>query len=103
MQQTQSTGQCQKVFETIGDYWALRIVVAIAKKEVRFCALERALTSVNPVTLTSRLKSLEGTGLLVKTKETPECPFPGYKLTASGLKFLPLAKRIATFANELHV
>ena len=98
MQKTQSTEHCQALFKTIGDYWALRIIVAIGKGEERFCAVERALEGVNPVTLTARLKSLEEATLITRSKETPECPFPGYRLTAPGLKLLPLAKKIQSFA-----
>lgn len=89
---------CEKLLKLIGDYWTLNIIEAVGKKEYRFCELERLLPTINPVTLTSRLKSLEYMNLIERHKEDKIAVI--YKLTLQGKKLIPIATSIRKFAEN---
>lgn len=98
--QTQKKEPCERLLKLIGDYWTLNIIEALGKSERRFCELERMLPSINPVTLTSRLKDMEQLDLVTRTREDKIAIV--YKLSDEGLKLVPIAANIRKFAENFH-
>lgn len=96
--QTSKKMPCEKLLKLIGDYWTLRIIETIGKKERRFCEMERLLPTINPVTLTARLKNMERLNLVERRRENKIAVV--YKLSSQGLKLIPIAIRIRKFAEE---
>lgn len=81
----------------IGDFWTLRIIDAMSQSELRFCELERALPTINPVTLTNRLKRMEDDGLIMRRVEIQDKQSVSYGLTTKGRSALPILEAIKTF------
>jgi DNA-binding HxlR family transcriptional regulator len=90
---------CVKSLKLLSDYWTLRIIDALQTEPLRFCALQRVLDQVNPVTLTQRLKKLEQEGLLERLEEGTSTNAVTYRLTTKGLSTLPILAAVATFAS----
>lgn len=91
---------CEKLLKLIGDYWTLNIIEVLNRHERRFCELERLLPTINPVTLTSRLKDMEQINLLSRKKEDKIAVL--YSLTEEGRKLIPIAKNIRIFAENFN-
>lgn len=96
--QTPKKKPCEKLLKLIGDYWTLNIIETLGKTERRFCEMERLLPTVNPVTLTARLKNMEHLNLIERRKEDKIAVV--YKLTSQGLKLIPIAANIRKFAES---
>lgn len=100
-QPTSGTVRCDKVLRAIGDYWTLALIGALGQGERRFCELERAVPGINPVTLTSRLKRMEGLGLIERRTESDRKLPVTYSLTTEGQELLPITMSIRDFAEGL--
>jgi DNA-binding HxlR family transcriptional regulator len=93
-------GHCQAaVLRLLGDYTTLRIIDFLRFGELRFTELQRAIGDVNPVTLTSRLKRLEGMQIVERTRATLNRQSVTYKLSARGGRLLPVLREIQTFSD----
>ena len=55
---------------------------------------------MNPVTLTNRLKTLEGEGFIDRKKEAIDKLSVSYLLTKKGRGMLPVLKKIESFAKQ---
>lgn len=98
---TVSTAKCPKqVLEIFGDFQTLLIVEALATEELRFCALQRSLGDMNPVTLTKRLKKLEREGIIGRHTETIDKLSVSYYLEKKGRHMLPVIKGMRQFAEK---
>lgn len=88
-----STPKCTShELKILGDFWTLEIIQTLADGEKRFSQIERDLPTINPTTLTTRLKKL---------KDQKMISFDiGYKLTAKGQGVLPILKTIKSFAQK---
>lgn len=84
----------------VGDFWTLRIIGAIAGGEMRFCELERAIPSINPATLTKRLKRMEENGLILRHTAAVDKQSVTYTLTEMGLDTLPILDSIKHFTEQ---
>lgn len=93
-----SNNSCIFTLKLIGDYWTLRIIDALAKKELRYCELQREAGGVNPVTFTNKLKKLEECYMVERIVESRA--EVTYKLTDLGRKFLPVLASLQRFAAE---
>lgn len=89
---------CEATMKLLGDFWTLRIIDVLSTEETRFCALQRALGNLNPVTLTRRLKTLEEAGLVQRSEETIDKHSVTYALTQLGNEALPVIAALNTFA-----
>jgi len=49
--------ECLKALRVFGDYWTLAILFCLRDRGMRFGEIQKEM-SINPVTLTSRLKAL---------------------------------------------
>jgi DNA-binding HxlR family transcriptional regulator len=59
-----------KATEILGEKWTIMIVREILMGATRFNAMQRGLGDISPALLTSRLKSLEQQGMIVRRKIT---------------------------------
>ena len=93
--------QCgEGALRLLADFWVLRIIEAlnIADEPLRFCALQRQLESVSPVTLTARLRSLEDSKLIARTEGGAGKASVSYELSERGRHVLPVIQAIREFA-----
>lgn len=81
----------------IGDFWTLGIVDSLRENELRFCEIERALPHSNPSTLTTRLKRLEESGVVLRLVETKDKQSVTYVLTPKGKEIVPILDAIKAF------
>lgn len=95
------SASCPKqALEMFGDAQALAIIDTLALGEMRYCALQRALGNMNPVTLGRRLKKLEDEGIIERREETVDKLSVTYRLLAKGEHMLPVLKSIKAFAEK---
>jgi DNA-binding HxlR family transcriptional regulator len=93
---------CTELLKLIGDFWTLKIILALGKNKMRFCELERAIPNINAVTLTSRLKKMEKAGLVKRTTECDKRQPVIYTLTKPGIGIIPIAKKIEDYGNKFY-
>jgi DNA-binding HxlR family transcriptional regulator len=84
----------------LGDVWTLCIIGTLSKGDLRFNELQRAITGINPTTLTNRLKKLEKENMIARREATVDKLSVIYSLTEKGRGILPILKEIQLFANE---
>lgn len=90
----------QEGLQIFGDAWTLFIVRSLSEGAKRFCALQRELDNLNPVTLTDRLKKLEKLGFVERKKELVDKLSVSYSLTKKGKGMLPVLREIEHFAKK---
>lgn len=90
----------KQVLKIFGDFQTLSIVEALGTGELRFCALQRELGDMNPVTLTRRLKKLEGEGIIGRRTETVDKLSVSYFLEKKGRHMLPVIQGMRDFAMK---
>lgn len=83
----------------LGDFWTLQIADALRQDELRFCEIERAIPTINPATLTGRLKKLEEAEVVVRNVETRDRQSVTYSLTEKGQGIIPILDAIKSFTN----
>ena len=84
----------------IGQKWTIQIVYYLLDgKRVRFCELQDELGGVNPSTLSSRLKMLEGEGLVERIQISAIPPHVEYSLTPMGRDLEPLIREVTRWSN----
>jgi DNA-binding HxlR family transcriptional regulator len=95
------TPKCSaKELKILGDFWTLEIIQALAEQPMRFSQIERALPTINPTTLTNRLKKLETQLLITRQSKTIDKLSVVYVLTKKGLGILPILNQIKLFAKK---
>jgi len=90
---------CGQLLEIIGDYWTLAIILELVKGPLRFNQLQRAVTGINAVTLTARLKKLEAATLVKRQEEACKLPVV-YSLSPKGRSLLPIVISIKKQAES---
>jgi len=81
--------------------WTVLVVRELLGGRRRFGALQDALAGVSPKTLTDRLRSLEGAGLVTRTTYAEVPPRVEYELTELGRSLEPVLLALATFGLSL--
>ncbi|TXH01934.1 MAG: transcriptional regulator [Candidatus Moraniibacteriota bacterium] len=96
-----TSGTCPKqALKIFGDFETLFIVEVLGQGELRFCALQRALGDMNPVTLTRRLKRLEQEGIIGRRTEADNKLSVSYYLERKGKHMLPVIRGMRQFAEK---
>jgi DNA-binding HxlR family transcriptional regulator len=83
----------------IGDPYILLILRDLAKGTLRFGSLSDSV-SVNPRTLTARLRRMEHDGLVARHIYPEIPPRVEYTLTAKGQALLPVVEALRTYGEE---
>jgi len=92
--------ECLKALKMFGDYWTLAIIFCLRDGPLRFLELQKEM-SVNPVTLTSRLKILTRNRLLRRRKFALDKQSVSYELTPLGCDVVPIVQLIILFSAKL--
>ena len=92
--------ECLKALKMFGDYWTLAILFCLRDGGKRFGELQREM-GINPVTLTSRLKTLTKNKLLSRRKYAHDKQSVSYELTPLGLDTVPIVQLIILFSAKL--
>jgi DNA-binding HxlR family transcriptional regulator len=88
------------VFDLLGDPWILALLNALRLGETRFSDLQRGL-GINPITLSSRLKTLEEHQLLVRLEGKVNKQAVSYRLTDLGCATFPVLDALNAFGTQL--
>ena len=83
-----------------GDYWTLAILFCLRDRPMRFGELQREM-GINPVTLTSRLKTLAKNKLLSRRRFREDKQSVTYELTRLGKDTVPIVQLIILFSAKL--
>jgi len=92
--------ECLKALKMFGDYWTLAIIYCLRDGGMRFVELQKEM-GINPVTLTSRLKTLTRNKLLNRRKFTADKQSVTYELTKLGQDAVPIVQLIIIFSGKL--
>lgn len=84
----------------LGDKWTPRLLFALAKGPLRFCALQAEAGGVNPRTLSARLADLESRGILTKTVFPEVPPRVEYALARKGKDLVPILRAMAAWGEK---
>jgi DNA-binding HxlR family transcriptional regulator len=93
-------GCLQAATDILGDKWTpLLLRFFINEKTVRFCQLQDLAGGINPRTLSSRLDTLEKTGIIIKmsTGLGTRCE---YQLTPKGHDLLPILQDMEVWSEK---
>ena len=95
-----TTDSCIASRKLLGDFWTLSIIDALSHGELRYCELQRAVGGINPVTLATRLKKLEGAKLIARNECIVDKISVSYRLTPLGRDTLPILTAINQFSEQ---
>lgn len=90
--------------ELIGERWSLPIIREMMLGPRRFSEFRAELPGLSAKTLTERLETLEGTGIVVRDKLPPPASAQVYRLTEWGLALEPVLQELGRWAvrSTLH-
>lgn len=88
--------------EVIGTKWTSLIIKELAAGPKRFCEFEKAISGINPRTLSQRLDALESYEIITKARFNEVPPRIEYALTQKGTDLLPVLQAMATWGNRYH-
>jgi DNA-binding HxlR family transcriptional regulator len=97
---TPQIGCLDAATEILGDKWTPHLLRFFINEEtVRFCQLQDLTGGINPRTLSSRLSTLEETGIIEKLTAGPgnRCE---YRLTSKGCDLLPILQDMQTWSDK---
>ena len=95
-----SAASVDEAISMIGEAHMLCIIHHLSHKGMRFNELQRAVSGLNPTTLTDRLKKLEREGFVLRKEETVDRVSVLYELTEKGKAVLPIIRAIGKFADS---
>ena len=85
----------------INGKWKMHILFWLWKKEVlRYSELKRALGSVTHKMLSSQLKELETSGIIIRTEYPQVPPKVEYSLSAIGQSMMPILQSLCKWGTE---
>jgi DNA-binding HxlR family transcriptional regulator len=83
----------------VSDFWTIMIVHQLRQGPKRFNEIQAGVDGLNPVTLTSRLRSLMKQGM-VKRLKAPGRKAVAYTLTPKGRDLLPILDAMWKFGQK---
>jgi len=90
-----------RALDAIGEKWSLLVLRDLFRKgPLRFQELEQALGGVAPNTLSARLKSLEGAGVIATRLYETHPPRYEYFLTDKGKALGPVLKALHSWGER---
>lgn len=98
----QDIGCVRAATKVLGDKWTPILLCAFMNQEsVRFCQIQDLAAGINPRTLSSRLESLENSGIIEKTTQMTkgEAARSAYKLTQKGRQLAPILKNMQAWGE----
>ena len=86
--------------DIVSGKWTLLIIRDLASGMKRFNQLERSLRGISPKTLSERLRSLEGEGIIVRQTFAEVPPRVEYSLTEKGLDLIYVIESMRNFGKR---
>ncbi|MEA2001310.1 MAG: helix-turn-helix domain-containing protein [Actinomycetota bacterium] len=83
----------------VGDRWTLQVIDSLLAGPRRFGDLQDDVAGIAPNTLSSRLKALEGEGLVIARSYSERPPRFEYTLTASGKELAGAISLLAAWGS----
>jgi DNA-binding HxlR family transcriptional regulator len=90
-----------RALDLLGERWTLLLIRELMRGPKRFKDLQDGLGGIGTNLLSSRLKSLEETGVVERTTLPSTVPVPGYALTARGEALRPALSELALWGFDL--
>ena len=87
--------------DIISGKWTLLVIRDLASGMKRFNQRERSLHGISPKTLSERLRSLEGEGIIVRQTFAEVPPRVEYSLTEKGLDLIYVIESMRNFGKRL--
>lgn len=84
----------------LGDKWTLVLLRDLGAGAKHFSELETSATGISPRTLVSRLRLLEGEGLVRRERHKGLPPRVLYELTSKGVDALPVVEALRAYGNR---
>ena len=96
-------GECpvKKTAEVIEGKWTTLVIRELLPHKKRYSEIQRALKGISPKVLTTRLRFLEGKGLITRTVYATVPPTTEYELTDIGKKLENVLEAMAEFGKQL--
>ena len=91
----------KKTAEVIEGKWTTLIIRELLPRKKRFSEIQKALISISPKVLTSRLRMLEHRMLITRTVYATVPPTTEYELTSLGEELRDVLNAMAVFGNKL--
>ena len=86
--------------DVVSGKWTLLVIRDLAEESRRFCELERSLAGISPRTLSLRLRTLEGEGIVERTTYPDVPPRVTYSLTDKGRDLVPLIDQMRQYGDR---
>ena len=86
--------------DVVSGKWTLLVIRDLAEDSRRFCELERSLYGISPRTLSLRLRTLEGEGIVERTTYPDVPPRVTYSLTDKGRDLVPLIEQMREYGDR---
>jgi DNA-binding HxlR family transcriptional regulator len=83
-----------KALDLLGERWTLLVVRALLQGATRYGDVQRALSRISPTVLSSRLRTLVESGIVVR-KRSPRGGGHEYRLTPAGRELAPVVMGLA--------
>jgi len=81
--------------------WTTLVIRELLPGKKRFSGIQRALAGISPKVLTTRLRLLEGRGLITRTVYPTVPPMTEYELTVLGRKMETVLLAMAEFGSAI--
>ena len=91
----------KKTAEIIEGKWTTLVIRELLPHKKRYSEIQRALTGISPKVLTTRLRTLEGKGIISRTVYATVPPTTEYELTGIGEKLKEVLDAMAKFGKIL--
>ena len=91
----------KKTAEIIEGKWTTLVIRELLPHKKRYSEIQRALKSISPKVLTTRLRMLEQKGLITRTVYATVPPTTEYELTSIGRHLEEVLNAMAVFGKKL--
>lgn len=91
----------KKTAEIIEGKWTTLVIRELLPHKKRYSEIQRALKGISPKVLTTRLRTLEGKGIITRTVYATVPPTTEYELTNIGEKLKVVLDAMAEFGKRL--
>lgn len=88
------------LLDSVGDKWAILIVLALADGPLRYRRIVQAVDGISEKMLTQRLRTMSGDGLLARWAYEEVPPRVEYELTDLGRSLLPVAEALVDWVAD---
>jgi DNA-binding HxlR family transcriptional regulator len=96
MSVTTKNNVCRSSLKILGDFWTMMIIDMLSDGPLRYRDLENKIEEINTATLSSRLKAMQNSGLIIRTELSRADV--SYELTPLGVQAIPILNAVNDFS-----